>query len=239
MNLTLPAGSHVHIWKLHIPCFRFELDRWFEWLSNDERVRAQRFFKSEDRERFILSRGGLRYLLASYLACTPESLIFAYTSYGKPSLAAPDDSLKFNLAHSGAWVIYAVGFQELLGVDVEQITSKTRLDGLIEHCLTPNEQTALPTSHLEKLESFFKHWTVKEAHLKAIGLGLSYPMTDVEIAWLPEPKLVIPAKINKASAEWTIKLWYLANDAIGAVCVGQSNSQVIIRSFDGVVALKE
>ena len=239
MNLMLPDCSQIHVWKLYIPSFRFKLDRWFEWLSNDERDRAHHFFKPEDRERFILSRGGLRYLLACYLACAPESLIFTYSSYGKPSLLAPDDTLQFNLAHSGTWVVYAVGFQALLGVDIEQITSRTRLDGfrtrldgLIEYCLTPNEQTTLPiTSHTARLEGFFKHWTLKEAHLKAIGLGLSYPMTDVEIAWLPEPRLVIPAKLTEAPTGWTVKLWYPAGGAIAAVCVGQLNSQIVIRPF--------
>ena len=108
---------------------------------------------------------------------------------------------------------------------------RKRLDGLIEHCLTPNEQTTLSTSHFERLEGFFKHWIVKEAHLKAIGLGLSYPMIDIEIAWLPEPELVIPAKLAKAPTRWTVKLWQTADDAMSALCVGQSNSQVVIRAF--------
>ena len=122
LHLKLPTPSHIHIWQLHIPCFLSERDRWFEWLSNDERDRAQHFFKSEDRECFILSRGGLRYLLACYLTCAPETLIFTYSSYGKPSLAVPNESLQFNLAHSGMWVIYAIGFQAFLGVDIEQVT---------------------------------------------------------------------------------------------------------------------
>ena len=131
----------------------------------------------------------------------------------------------------GAWVVYAVGFQVLLGVDVEQVNPRTRLDGLIERCLTPNEQSTLPITQTARLESFLKHWTVKEAHLKAIGLGLSYPMTDIEIAWLPEPELVIPAKIEAPPAKWTVKLWYPADDAIAAVCVGRSASQIVMRSF--------
>ena len=238
MNLTLPACSHIHIWKLHIPCFRFELERWFEWLSQDECDRAQRFLRFKDRERFILSRGGLRYLLACYLNCAPKSLVFEYSSYGKPSLAMSHDSLEFNLSHSGAWIVYAVGLKVLLGVDIEQLSSRTylksfrtRLEGLIEHCLTANEQTTLPVSYIDRLEGFFKYWTLKEAHLKAVGLGLSYSMTDVEIAWLPEPKLVIPANIAQAPTAWTVKLWYPTDGVIVAVCVGQSNSQVVIRSF--------
>ena len=91
MNLTLPNCSETHIWQLRIPWFRAECDRWFEWLSEDERERAHRFFKPVDRERFILSRGGLRYLLACYLNGEPESLRFAYSAYGKPSLATPED----------------------------------------------------------------------------------------------------------------------------------------------------
>ncbi|MEL6381050.1 MAG: 4'-phosphopantetheinyl transferase superfamily protein [Cyanobacteria bacterium J06626_18] len=231
MNLTLPNSSETHVWQLHIPDFRSELDGWFQWLSVDERDRAQRFFKPEDRERFILSRGGLRYLLASYLDCAPKSLLFAYSDYGKPSLADPCPVLQFNLAHSGSWVVYAVGQQALLGVDVEQINPRTRLDGLIERCLTSNEQATLPVAHAARLEGFFQHWTVKEAHLKAIGLGLSYPMTDVEIAWHPDPTLVIPAKIDTAPTPWTVKLWYPTDDAIAAVCTGRSHSQVVIRSF--------
>lgn len=238
MNLTLPDESHIHIWQLHIPCFRFKLARWFEWLSSDERERAHRFIKPEDKERFILSRGGLRYLLASYLARHPKSLVFSYGSYGKPSLLIPDDSTQFNLSHSGEWIIYAVGPQLFLGVDIEQIKPrtclngfKTRLDGLIDYCLTVNEQSNIPTSHIKRLESFLKYWTLKEAHLKAIGVGLSYPMTKVEIAWLPEPKLVIPAKTIKAPEGWTVKLWSLANDVIAAVCIGQLNSQIVIRAF--------
>ncbi|MGF1524160.1 MAG: 4'-phosphopantetheinyl transferase family protein [Leptolyngbyaceae cyanobacterium] len=231
MNLKPPNGSETHVWQLHIPGFRSQLALWCKWLSADERDRAQRFFKPEDRERFILSRGGLRYLLACYLSCAPESLVFAYSDYGKPSLADPGRSLQFNLAHSGEWVVYAVGQQALLGIDVEHINRRTRLDGLIERCLTPNEQATLPTAPAARLEGFFKHWTVKEAHLKAIGLGLSYPMTDVEIAWYPEPTLAIPAKIAESPAQWTVKLWYPASDAIAAACIGRSESWVVMRAF--------
>ena len=232
MSLTLPDHSETHIWQLHIPYFRGARDRWFAWLSEDERARAQRFFRAEDCDRFTLSRGGLRYLLGRYLTCAPETLAFAYSPYGKPSLKLSSAALHFNLAHSGEWVVYAIGRQSLLGIDVENVTPHRYLDGLIQRCLTPQEQVNLPTSPPERLVSFIKHWTVKEAHLKAIGLGLSYPMTDLQIDWLPEPKLARPAKAASVPiTQWTLKLWYPAADAIAAVCIGQADSRILIQSF--------
>ena len=232
MPLTLPEQSETHIWQLRIPDFYTDRDRWFAWLSEDERTRAERFFRDEDRDRFILSRGGLRYLLANYLACTPETLVFTYSDYGKPSLLKPQTALSFNLAHSGEWVVYAIGYAPLLGIDVEQITSRTHLDGIIQRCLTPQEQTTLPSSPAEQLKGFLKYWTIKEAHLKAIGLGLSYPMTNVEITWQPEPVLTRPAQTDQIpSTQWTVKLWGPADDAIAAVCIGQTDTIVTMRPF--------
>lgn len=232
MSLRLPEASETHVWQLYLPDVCSYLNQSFEWLSADERDRAQRFIRAEDRDRFTLARGGLRYLLAEYLACSPESLCFAYSDYGKPSLTKSYAPLHFNLAHSGQWVVYAVGSQELLGVDVEQINLRTHLDGLIERCLTVNEQANLAKASREPLRSFFKHWTVKEAHLKAIGLGLSYPMTEVEIDWTPYPKLARPAVVEGHKlADWTVRLWSPAEDAIAAVCVGRSDCAIQIRPF--------
>lgn len=232
MSLTLPDHAETHIWQLRIPNFHSERDRWFTWLSEDERTRARRFLRIEDHDRYVLSRGGLRYLLGRYLTRTPETLAFAYSRYGKPSLKMPAADLHFNLAHSGEWVVYAVGQQFLLGIDVEQIVARGYLDSLIERCLTPAEQVNLPQASPERLIGFLKHWTVKEAHLKAIGLGLGYPMTDLQIDWHPEPQLVRPAKADTVPVtEWTLKLWYPADDAIAAACVGQAESRFVIRDF--------
>lgn len=230
--LSLPNGLETHVWQLYLPDFRAKTQQWLAWLSADEHDRAQRFYRSEDRDRFILSRGGLRYLIARYLICSPEAVAFAYSDYGKPSLANPSTALSFNLAHSGKWVVYVFGRCEHVGVDVEQVVLRTQLDGLVQRCLTPNEQARLPQSAPDRLQGFFQYWTIKEAHLKAIGLGLSYPMTEVEVAWQPEPHLVRPAEIPTASiTSWAVRLWFPADDAIAAVCVGQTSSKISIRPF--------
>jgi len=206
--------------------------KWSAWLSVDERDRAQRFARATDRDRFRLSRGGLRYLLAQYLNCAPKALAFTYSHYGKPSLLHPATPLQFNLAHSGAWVVYGVSQCRWLGVDVEQLSERPYLEALIQRCLSPSEQVTLPKTLVARQRAFFDYWTVKEAHLKAIGLGLSYPMSKLEVGWSPRPHLICPAHVPTGSATgWTIAQWQPDDRAIAAVCLGHANGVVARRPF--------
>ena len=220
--LSLPGLQETHIWQLYLPTVAERCDVWWWWLTEAERSRAQRFIHATDRNRFILSRGGLRYLLGQYLNCSPKSLIFDYSAYGKPSLAENPKELYFNLTHSGQWVIYAVGKTPWLGIDVEVVTPRSDLKTLIQHCLTAKEQVSLPAFAEEQLIFFLKHWTLKEAHLKAIGLGLSYPMTEIQIAWSPQPYFERSVSINDAVKNWMMALWWPDGETIAAICVEQS-----------------
>lgn len=38
----------------------------------------------------------------------------------------------------------------------------------------------------ERYENFFLHWALKEAFIKAIGLGLGYDLQNIEFTLLPE-----------------------------------------------------
>lgn len=230
--LAIPQSQELHIWQLYLPNAQPYRDHWLTWLAVDERDRAQRFLRERDRDRFILSRGGLRYRLAQYLTCTPAALKFTYGTYGKPRLVEPIRPLHFNLAHSGNWVIYGFSRCQWIGVDVEQITERTYLEALIHRCLTPDEQATLPQAPAKRLKTFLQYWTIKEAHLKAIGLGLSYPLTEVAVALTPKPYLKRPAQIgNKTGPEWTTTLWQPNSGAIAAACVGQSDQQIMIHPF--------
>ena len=56
------------------------------------------------------------------------------------------------------------------------------LDGLISSVLGPDEQAELALARgYHKLHLFFNFWTLKEALIKALGLGLSLDMSRFEI----------------------------------------------------------
>jgi 4'-phosphopantetheinyl transferase len=216
----------VHLWQMQIATVKGELIQWQGWLSADETARADRFRRDLDRRQFILSRGGLRYLLGRYLNRDPATLTFDYGEYGKPCLPLTPEMtpttlapLYFNLAHSEGWVVYGFSRDRPIGVDVEQIQPRAYLEGLIQRCLTPAEQSTLPTDAGDRLRVFMQYWTLKEAHLKAIGQGLSYGMNQVEILWGQPPCLGRPAKLpNQDPLPWHMRTWYPDERMVAAVC---------------------
>jgi 4'-phosphopantetheinyl transferase len=225
--LALPHAQEVHLWQLYWPALQRYQATWWTWLSTDEHDRANHFLRPRDRDRFVMSRGGLRYLLARYLQCSPPALTFAYSPYGKPSMHNSTTDLHFNLAHSGDWVIYGVSRCAWVGVDVEQIAPRAYLEALIRRCLTAAEQATLPEQAPARLTRFLAYWAAKEAHLKAIGLGLNYPMSQVQIMLEPTPVLTQPADLDGMPVtSWSTHLWSPGPGAIAALCVGESLQQV-------------
>src|ERR1051325_7471241 len=77
-------------------------------LSADELVRAARWQRQQDRDRFVRGRAWLRRTLAAYLEAAPASLTFELGAHGKPQLPPPHHGLQFNLSHSDDVALLAV-----------------------------------------------------------------------------------------------------------------------------------
>ena len=160
-----------------------EAEAW-AWLDEEEQARWQRYQHDGPRRRFALCRAALRDMLCSQLGCRNEQLAFGAADHGKPYAvvqggAAP---ISFNVSHSGAHGLIAVAAAGRLGVDVEERNSPRDLDGLISSVLGPDEQAELALARgCHKLHLFFNFWTIKEALIKALGLGLSFDMSQFEI----------------------------------------------------------
>ncbi|MFI8010469.1 4'-phosphopantetheinyl transferase family protein [Acinetobacter sp. ABJ_C4_1] len=109
-------------------------------------------------------------LLAQKLNVNPEDLIFAKHEYGKPYLL--NHTLHFNHSHSQQY--YALALSERvkdIGIDVEELDRKVRLDSLAQHAFHPDEYATWQNLEQDR-EYWFKVWTTKEAVLKASGLGI-------------------------------------------------------------------
>ncbi len=109
-------------------------------------------------------------LLAQKLNVNPEDLLFAKHEYGKPFLL--DHVLHFNHSHSQQY--YALALSERvkdIGIDVEELDRKVRLDSLAQHAFHPDEYATWQNLEQDR-EYWFKVWTTKEAVLKASGLGI-------------------------------------------------------------------
>ena len=65
------------------------------WLSDEERRRSERFRREQDARAFLARRCFLRSVLASYLGCSPQELLFKEGPFGKPSLTGLGAELSF------------------------------------------------------------------------------------------------------------------------------------------------
>ncbi len=140
-------------------------------LSADELARATRFRRREDRDAFVAARIVLRSLLATWCGIDPGSIQFSYNSFGKPSFPGAAD-IHFNIAHSSGMV--AVAFAGVpVGVDIEMGTHMPAATELAAY-FTRRERDALEHCPESRRSQLLLHlWTLKEAYLKARGVGLS------------------------------------------------------------------
>lgn len=149
-------------------------------LSSDELTRADRFVFPKDRRKFTLARGALRKVLGARLGVPPAGLRFRYEEHGKPVLL--DHPLVFNLSHSGERAVIAISSGPRVGVDVELARADLDHAGVARYTYSPTEVAAYFALPPElKVRGFFRCWTSKEAFVKTLGLGFSFPLHDFDV----------------------------------------------------------
>lgn len=153
-------------------------------LSGEEQTRAKRFHFAHHQHHFARARILLRIMLARYLNSLPGDLIFDYAEHGKPFLPKHPE-LQFNLSHSGNQALLAIGQTYPLGIDIEQYSDRP-YEGIGGHVFSDEENNLLKNmSPNLKPMVFFNFWAQKEAFIKMLGLGLSYPTTRLTVPTFP------------------------------------------------------
>lgn len=176
MSLPCPKPVICQLWLLSFSSLSRYVGRFESVLSADEWQRAERFATPILRQRFVLARGGLRFVLATELGVAPDKLQFMQAAQGKPVLLAGSvpKVCEFNLSHSGEWLAILLSSDAPVGVDVEQQKPLGRLLAIAERFFAAGEVLwlkARPES--EQLQAFYRLWSLKEAYVKGLGLGIS------------------------------------------------------------------
>jgi 4'-phosphopantetheinyl transferase len=193
---TLPElnPGDIHVWRLSLRSPDGNFQPFTETLDASERERGSRFLFEKHRERFVVGRAHVRELLAKYVGCEPNEFEYAYDNLGKPRFK--DDSLsqriQFNFSNSADLGLLAVTLQTELGVDLEKIRPMSDMMGMAKRYFADSETEQLfrlPES--QRPDAFFRCWTRKEAYLKAVGKGLTFPLRDVEVTLLADDPCMI------------------------------------------------
>lgn len=175
---TLAPGE-VHVWLCAGEAVADEawLAAALQVCDAEERARHDRFVFARSRRQFTVARALVRRVLASYAGIAAEALAFVANQYGRPELACGPAGLRFNLSHADGLAALAVARDAELGVDVEDALRRSRPEDIAEHFFAAAEVAALMRLPADQRpRRFFDLWTLKEAYIKARGMGLAIPL---------------------------------------------------------------
>jgi 4'-phosphopantetheinyl transferase len=175
----------VSLWTIALAQPRSAADALAATLDDHERLAAAARSRTDARSRYVVAHGAVREVLGAMLGTEPEAVRFdrrcrhcGHPDHGKPTVDGPS----FSLSHSGDVAVLAVSDLREVGIDVEVRRPRAGLERLASRVLSDAELRHWEaTPPAQRLESFLRAWTAKEAYLKALGLGLVRPLRDVPV----------------------------------------------------------
>lgn len=182
--------GRVHVWIARTEAFRSDatLAGTRAWLDDEERARADRYLREEDRHLFLVAHALRRSVLSVYADVAPGEWRFAIGEHGRPrivantSAAAAAAGLGVSLSHTSGLVACLVSEEIDSGVDVEASGRVADPRALAARYFSTLENAMLDATSEDSIDArFLEIWTLKEAYLKARGLGLMLPLDHFHV----------------------------------------------------------
>jgi len=184
-----------------------------------------------DRGRFIIMRARLRQLLAGRLGARPESLELVDGVHGKPALAPGSTAvdLRFNASYRDDLAAFAFSVGCEVGIDVEAVRASADADDVAARFFSPAEYEAyLGLDSRDRPLGFFQCWTRKEAFLKALGDGLTYPLDRFDVSLGPAAPAAI-LRVGSAPGHlcgWRMRSFVPAPGFVAAVVMEDRRARI-------------
>lgn len=200
----------------------------FRALSGEERERAATFRSKMAKRQFLCGRLLARQCLGIYLGRAPETIGIEADVEGKLFVAG-ERGLDFNISHKPGCV--AVGFSRggAIGVDVEVWAPERANEKIGRRFFAPDEVAQLEGLAAETLAwRFYRFWTLKEAYIKARGLGLKLPLSDFSFSFKDAEvleqtgegiRIAFRGRIEDRPERWQFQTTRIARDHLLSVAV--------------------
>ena len=177
--LDLPRGE-AHLYyaledQIHEPIL---LTAYEALLTPEERARKQRYYFEKNRHEYLITRALVRSVLSRYAQVRPAAWAFSANQWGCPAIASPEGTgLRFNLSNTRGLVCCLVARDRDVGVDVEDVERDGETVAIADRFFSPSEVEELRAQpEPRRRPRFFDYWTLKEAYIKARGMGLAIPL---------------------------------------------------------------
>jgi 4'-phosphopantetheinyl transferase len=170
------------------------------------------------------------------LGVAPDAWHWREGPHGRPEIDRPSTDLHFNLSHSASVVACVLGRGQALGVDVEHLERRAPDRAIVPRYCSPTERADVESRGADWCERFLTYWTLKEAYLKARGLGIAVPLSDVSFDLSgEEPRIRFEGSLAGTDARWAFHLWRPTPTHVAALAVhvpGRSRPRVEIAAYD-------
>lgn len=234
----------IHIWHTDQSLFDLQTlkSRCLHWLPEQDLHRYHRLRMDRHRCQMLLGQFLMRSVLSCYAgAVKPEEWCFVTNAHGKPALDQERHSISlfFNLSHSQGKLVVAVSSSESIGVDIEASTRSRRIARIAERYFAPQEIAAMLALPLpQQLERFYRLWTLKEAYIKARGLGLAIPLRHFGFLFRSDGRIEVEfdQQLADDASQWCFWQIDAGNSHALALALkqefNQSGVHVLTGSFD-------
>ncbi len=187
--ITPMTAGYLRPGEIHVRFMRYEavlpadvMQERCASLSELELAQARRFHFEKDRTRYVLTRALVRSSLSRYAPVAPGGWQFAPNAFGRPEICNPvpeAQDVSFNVSHTDGAIVLAVSRARRIGIDIESdVDSRNRMD-IAQRFFAPLEYQDLQRTPLpHQSRRFLEYWTLKEAYVKARGLGVSIPFNE-------------------------------------------------------------
>lgn len=197
LRLKKLTDNEIHIWHANPANFKNgdTLNYFASLLNKDEIKQKNQFYFDDLQHHYLITRALVRIVLSKYISYVkPEEWQFSREAYGKPFIANPKlaDILSFNISHTPGAIVLALVKKTEIGIDIENIDRKTNIKSIYQSAFSSEEILLLentPLHHKKKL--FYRLWTLKEAYVKAKGLGLSLSFNQFSFSFPSNEKILI------------------------------------------------
>ena len=217
-----PDRVHVYFVRQDEIKDRELLDAYGNLLSIEEKRQKQRFYFSRDSHRYLVTRALIRIVLSEYSSIKPRDWRFKPNPHGRPEIINREPfsiPLSFNISHTRDMIMLGIA-RRSIGVDVENTRISRSFLEIADRYFSPREVddiNSLPK--YERYDRFFYYWTLKEAYIKARGMGLSLPLRQFSF-YFPgreDIKIDFEPGLNDRSGRWHFWLLKPTTDHIAAV----------------------
>jgi len=176
-------NSSLVIFQFYHSQFESNIGRLARQLTCYEKSEISHFKNTEKSINFIISRYFSRLLLGKFNNVESSEISYALGEFGKPVALDSSSSplrVQFNISHSNKMCLLAFSKAAGLGVDVEFVDGSIDINELALVYFAMNERRCLEGLQGQALiVEFYRLWTLKEAYLKSIGVGLNVDLSEI------------------------------------------------------------